>query len=76
MSIKVSFSGTFYFWKGDGIMENGELKRKLQEAGKDGRISCTAARKLAGECGVPVKEIGKLCDELKIKIHSCELGCF
>jgi len=57
-------------------MDNGELKRKLQEVAGEGRISCTSARKLADECGVSVREIGKLCDELKIKIHSCELGCF
>jgi len=57
-------------------MDKGELKRKLEEAAKDGRISCTSARRLAEDLGVSVREIGRLCDELKIKIHSCELGCF
>jgi len=57
-------------------MDTGELKRKLQEVADEGGISCTSARKLADECGVSVREIGKLCDELKIKINSCELGCF
>jgi hypothetical protein len=25
---------------------------------------------------VPPKEIGAACNDLNIKIHSCELGCF
>jgi len=43
---------------------------------KDGRLSCTVARKLAGDLGVTPGEVGEACNQLKIKIHSCELGCF
>ncbi len=43
---------------------------------KDGRLSCTAARKLAEDLRVTPGEIGEACNQLKIKIHSCELGCF
>lgn len=57
-------------------MDKRELKKKLEELARDGRISCTSARKLAQDCGISVREVGRLCDELKIKIHSCELGCF
>ncbi|SHF19852.1 hypothetical protein [Desulforamulus putei] len=48
----------------------------LKEAAKEGRLSCTAARKIASEFNVPPKVVGDLCNELKIKIKACELGCF
>ncbi len=40
------------------------------------RISCSDARKIAEELGLPYSEVGKVADELKIKIRNCELGCF
>lgn len=57
-----------------------ELKQEVLEAVKKaaegGRITCTAARKLAGEMGISPRLIGQAADELKIKIKECELGCF
>ncbi|VAX28973.1 hypothetical protein MNBD_NITROSPIRAE02-1474 [hydrothermal vent metagenome] len=43
---------------------------------KDKRIPCKTARKIAEQTGLPYHEIGKLADELNIKITDCELGCF
>lgn len=53
-----------------------EVLKAVREASRDGRITCTAARKLAEELKVPYIVIGRAADELKIKIKSCELGCF
>lgn len=53
-----------------------EVLKKVKEASKDKRISCTVARKVGGELGVPLRQIGDACDELGIKIFACELGCF
>ncbi|MCF8010340.1 MAG: hypothetical protein K9L17_05180 [Clostridiales bacterium] len=53
-----------------------KFKQKLKEVSVNGKISCTSARKAAEELGMPMNEVGKLCDELGLKIHSCELGCF
>lgn len=39
-------------------------------------ISCSEARTIAEETGLPYFVIGKLADELKVKIRNCELGCF
>lgn len=52
------------------------VKEAVRRAAVDGKISCTRARRLAGELGVSPKEVGQAADELKIKIHACELGCF
>ena len=52
------------------------IKEALKKAAPEGKLSCTAARKLAADLGVPPKQIGQAADELKIKIFACELGCF
>ncbi len=48
----------------------------LGERSDRSAISCSEARKIAEETGLPYSDIGKLADELKIKIKNCELGCF
>jgi hypothetical protein len=53
-----------------------EILEAIKEAAKDGKISCTVARKLATEFKVPNRVVGEAADNLKIKIKSCELGCF
>jgi len=56
--------------------ETEKIRQAVIDAARDGRLSCTTARKLARELQVSPREIGQACDELKIKIHACELGCF
>ena len=53
-----------------------ELLDKLKEMAPDGSISCSEARRLAEKLGVNPIEIGKACNEAKIRIYACELGCF
>jgi len=53
-----------------------EVIARLKEAARDGRISCAAARKIAEDLQVPYRTVGSLCDQLKLKIKACELGCF
>lgn len=57
-------------------MNQEEIIAKLKEAAKDGKIPCAMAFKIAKECSVSTKEIGNLLNQLKIKITSCQLGCF
>ncbi len=59
---------------GEHILDRIKHLLKLQAA--DGKLSCTAARKIAEDLKVPLGEVGKAADELKIKIRNCELGCF
>jgi len=58
------------------MSNNEEIRTAVQNAAKDGKLSCTVARKLASELGVAPKEIGQIANDLKIKIFACELGCF
>ncbi len=56
--------------------DNAQILEKLRQLAPDGKVSCTDARKLAEELKVHPSVVGKLCDEAKIKITGCELGCF
>jgi hypothetical protein len=53
-----------------------EIKTAVKNAATDGKLSCTRARQLAEELGVPPREIGQAANELEIKLFACELGCF
>lgn len=56
--------------------QKGKITEAVKEAAKEGKISCTAARKIANDFNVPPKVIGDVCEEQEIKIKACELGCF
>lgn len=45
---------------------------------KEGKmyINCKDAIKIAEDFGIAPIETGKICNELKIKITNCQLGCF
>ena len=53
-----------------------KLKELLAGAAKDGKIACAQALKISQEQGVATREVGRILDELKIKIAGCQLGCF
>ena len=57
-------------------MNQAELKDRIRAAAPEGKIPCATACRLAGELGIPRKDLGELLDELKIKIIHCQLGCF
>lgn len=52
------------------------IETLLKERSNNGRITCAEARKIAEELKVPYIEVGRMANELKIKIKKCELGCF
>jgi hypothetical protein len=55
---------------------NEKVVERIKEVSKNGKISCRAAHEVAKELNVPVREVGRLINELKLKIVACELGCF
>lgn len=58
-------------------MDEDRLEALLRGAlGSDGKLACADAFRVAAEAGVPVGTVGKRCNELKIKIKGCQLGCF
>jgi hypothetical protein len=57
-------------------MDKQAIMEKVKARLQDGKILCQAARKLAEDEGITYKDMGDLLNENKIKIVSCELGCF
>jgi hypothetical protein len=58
------------------MMKEEEIKILIMKKQSDNRISCEAACDIAEQTGASKIVIGRLLDEMKIKIHSCQLGCF
>jgi hypothetical protein len=56
------------------------IKEKIIEAIRAGvvndRLSCEKAHELSKTLNVPLRDIGALCNEMKVKISSCQLSCF
>lgn len=57
-------------------MEESQLRDLILEKQSEGRISCQAAMEIAEQSGTPRIKIGKLLNEMKIKVGACQLGCF
>lgn len=53
-----------------------KIKEEIQKRIQDNRLPCAVARAIAKDLSVPIKEVGRIADELNIKITNCELGCF
>ena len=55
-------------------------RKKIEEAmlakAKNGKLPCAVCFKIAEEFGISNKEMGKILNEMKIKISQCQLGCF
>jgi hypothetical protein len=57
-------------------MEREKLFEAVRKAAVNNRLSCARAHELVDELGTTLQEIGAVCNELKIKIAACQLGCF
>jgi hypothetical protein len=57
-------------------MDEKDLKELILKKQVNGTIACKVALHIAEEAGASTQKIGRLLNEMKIKIHSCQLGCF
>ncbi|MCA1961856.1 MAG: hypothetical protein LDL33_13815 [Desulfomonile sp.] len=57
-------------------MDEEKIRELIMKKQTNSRISCKAAFEVADEAGVSRMAVGRLLNEMKIKIHSCQLGCF
>jgi LAO/AO transport system kinase len=53
-----------------------EIEKLVHNAAKDNRILCSGAQAIANSLGIPSQEVGRVANELNIKISKCQLGCF
>ncbi len=59
-------------------MEKEKIIQELKEYAEkhNNKITCAKAWEFADKFGITKKQMGELLNELKIKITSCQLGCF
>jgi hypothetical protein len=57
-------------------MDQERIIAAIQAGTVNNRLSCGKAHELSEALGIPLQEIGRICNELKIKISACQLGCF
>lgn len=52
------------------------IERDLRQVAKEGELSCAQAMEFARNHKVPLKKMKYLTDFFKIRLKSCQLGCF
>ncbi|MCJ7786258.1 MAG: hypothetical protein MUP41_20195 [Desulfobacterales bacterium] len=57
-------------------MDRDKLEKVILEKTKDGRLPCAMCFKIAEDFGISNNEMGKILNEMKVKISQCQLGCF
>lgn len=57
-------------------MDKQAVTEKVKAHAKDGKIACKQALRISEEEGISSADLGALLNELKIKVRSCQLGCF
>jgi len=57
-------------------MDQETLMDTIRSASIDNRLTCEAAHELSEKLHISLQEIGAVCNELKIKVAQCQLGCF
>ena len=57
-------------------MERDQIIEAIKEKSQEDRIPCAVCFQIAEEHGIPKGELGKLLDELGIKVIQCQMGLF
>jgi hypothetical protein len=57
-------------------MERDKVIEVIKQRATDNRIPCAVCFQIVEEYGIPKRELGKLLDELGIKVMQCQLGLF
>jgi hypothetical protein len=57
-------------------MSDAKIKKALEEAGIGEMITCPQAFSIAEAAKVSRSAVGEYCTKNRIKIRSCQLGCF
>lgn len=56
--------------------QQADLRAVVRKLAAEGKAPCRRLLELAGQMGVPPRYLGRLCNEMRIKIVGCQLGCF
>ncbi len=57
-------------------VDDDKIRAAVEELAHDGGAACRWLLALARRLEVSPAEVGRVCNEMKIKIRACQLGCF
>ncbi len=60
----------------DSIIVSETVLASIKSSLINGRLPCAIAFKVSRELGVSLQEVGDATNKLRVKIASCQLGCF
>jgi hypothetical protein len=58
------------------MVDRKRLEEVILERSKDGKLPCAMCFKIAEDFGISKREIGRILNEINIRISQCQLGCF
>ena len=58
------------------MVDRKRLEETILKKSKAGKLPCAMCFKIAEDFGISKREMGKILNEIKIKISQCQLGCF
>lgn len=67
------------FWEGyglEGVPARSDMAQQVQALAREGKVACATLLELAARLGVSPLVLGRLADELGLRIAGCQLGCF
>ncbi|HUK39056.1 MAG TPA: hypothetical protein VLV30_08085 [Methanomicrobiales archaeon] len=57
-------------------MDDAVIEKAFAESGVGKELPCPKAFEISEKYGIPKMEIARYCNENRIKIRKCQLGCF
>jgi hypothetical protein len=57
-------------------MTQEKIIEAVRSSAANNRLTCEKAHELSRTLNISLEEIGTICNQLHIKISSCQLGCF
>ena len=57
-------------------MDRAKIEEIIKKKAREGKLPCALCFKIAEDVGISKKEMGKILNEMKVKISQCQLGCF
>jgi hypothetical protein len=58
------------------MVDRKRLEETILKKSKAGKLPCAMCFKIAEDFGISKREMGKILNEIKVKIRECQLGCF
>jgi hypothetical protein len=58
------------------MVDRKRLEETILKKSKAGKLPCAMCFKIAEDFGISKREMGKILNEIKVKISQCQLGCF